>query len=255
MSLARKHRERTLARQTASAPALGSGHTSARSSTDTAADRAARQVELRLQHDLRRLKEIKARDAKIAAKRQMLPEYRDWCDGELEAGRMTVGNELGTSLAAEALPTMMVWSIDICDWARALELAAHILRFGLDMPARYNRDAATVLLEEVADAALKIQAKGEAFPIGVLQEVEELTAGIDMHDEPRAKLVKALGTEMLRAIDALEPGTSQHLATASLALCTLQRAHGLHDRVGVKDKIKLLEKILAPPAKPAASAA
>ena len=255
MSLARKHQERILAAQSATRPVSKGGSTVPTTTINSAADRAARQVELRLQHDLRRLKEIKARDAKIAAKRQMLPEYRDWCDGELQAGRMTKGNELGTSLAAEALPTMMVWSIDIGDWSRALELAAHILRFGLPMPARYNRDAATVLLEEVADAALKIQAKGEAFPIGVLQDVEELTAGVDMHDEPRAKLVKALGTEMLRSIDAIEPGTEQHIATASLALCTLQRAHELHDRVGVKDKIKRLEKILKPATEPAAPAA
>lgn len=251
MSLARQHRERTLATQAASAPATGGGLAPATvTQTATPAGRAARQITLRLQHDLRRLKEIKAISLKIAAKREMLPEYRAWCDGELEAGRMTVGDALGTSDAAEVLPTIMVWSIDVGDWQRALELAAHVLRHDVPMPARYERDAATVVLEQIATAALKVQAANRRFPLDVLEQVDELTRDVDMHDEPRAKLVKAIGTELARDAEALESGTPEHTATASLALGTLQRAQALHDRIGVKTEIKRLEKALAPSTPP-----
>jgi len=203
------------------------------------------QIQLRLQHDLRRLKEIKSIDSKIAAKRDMLPEYRSWCEALLKAGRATDGNDLGSAGADDVLPTIMVWCIDIGDWPRALELAAHVLRFDVALPARYNRDAATLVLEEIATAALKVQARGEAFPVDVLEAVDELTAGIDMHDEPRAKLAKALGTELMRRVDAIEVGTPAHLASASLALTMLQRAQDLHERIGVKGNIQRLQKALA----------
>ena len=86
MSLALKHRDRTLALQSASAPASGGGLTPS-SARRTSIDPAAGQIKLRLRHDAQRLKQIKATSAKILAKRDMLPEYRAWCDGLLEAGR------------------------------------------------------------------------------------------------------------------------------------------------------------------------
>jgi hypothetical protein len=95
MSLARRTQERILAIKAASAPASGSGFapTAATGSPPAAADQAvkptgaAAAIKLRLTHALRRLAQIKAVTLKVAAKREMLPEYRDWCDGVLEAGR------------------------------------------------------------------------------------------------------------------------------------------------------------------------
>lgn len=250
MSLARRHREATLAQQTASAPASGGGlHPAAVNRTTAAgspAERMLAEMKLRLRHDLQRLKDIRSIRLKIAAKREMLPAYRAWCDGLLEAGRMTVGNDL-SGPADDVLPTIMVWTIDTCDWPRALELAAHVLRFRISLPKRYNRDAPTLIVEQIAEEAIKLQQAGEVFPFEVLEQVEDLTRDADMFDEVRAKLNKAIGTELARTTDAVAPGSPEFIIMAERTLAVLRQAQKLHDRVGVKDKIKRLEKALAPP--------
>lgn len=245
MSLARQSRDHVLSMISASAPELGGGlnpHDLLPESAPytPAIEVAARQIAMRMRHDLQQLHETKSIDRKIAAKRKMLPEYRPWCDGLLEAGRMTNGRELGSSGADEVLPVAMVWSIDVGDWSRALELAGHVLRFNVKLPARYVRDAPTLVLEEIAEAALKAQAKGDTFPIEILEQVEELTADVDMHDEPRAKLLKAIGAELVRAA-GMSTG-DEIVPTIDRAMAVLTRAHDLHDRVGVKTMLKGLEK-------------
>ena len=205
-------------------------------------------VRLRLQHDLRRLKEIQSIQLKIAAKREMLPEYRDWIDGMLRIAR-----EEGVAVADEVLPVIMIWSIDTGDWPRALELAAHVLRHRLPLPARYERSAPALIVEEIADVAIREQNAGRTFPLDVLEEVELLTDGDDMHDEIRAKLMKAIGVELMRAADDAAPGSTEQRDAALRALDPLRRAQTLHDRVGAKGSIKRLEKIaVAAPAAPAA---
>lgn len=244
MSLARQHRERTFALQTASAPASGGGLTTRRVSTPEA--QAGAQILMRLMHDLRRLKQIKSTEQKVAAKRTMLPEYRAWCDGQLEAGRMTVGNALSdTSGAADVLPTMMVWAIDVGDYPRALELGAHVLRFGLSLPSRYQRDAATLLVEQIAEAAFAAHSAGQPFELTVLDQVADLTVGIDMHDEVRAKLEKALGYELARTADGIDGDPAATIATATRAVAALRRAQGLDPRAGTKTKVAKLDKMIA----------
>lgn len=218
-------------------------------------DPAVAQIMLRLTHDLRRLKEIASIEAKIEAKRTMLPEYRDWCDLRLAAGAATEGNVLPSTGADDVLPTAMIWSIDTGDWARALELAEHVLRFNEPLPTRYQRGAAALIVEEIASAAIKAQSRDEAFPLDVLEQVEALTAHADMHDEIRAKLMKAIGVELARAAGELEHGTPEHLAAVSKALVPLRRAQDLHDRVGTKGTIKQLQKVLANAAKEQAALA
>lgn len=245
MSLARRHQERILAAKTAFDPALGSGLTAAASAdSGSPAERAAAQIQLRLTHDLRRLKEIQSIAQRIEVKRTMLPEYQAWLDGLLAVEGAPAG------VAAEVLPVAMVWSIDTGDWSRALQLAAHVLAHKVPMPSRYQRQPAVLIAEEIAEAALKVQNIGQAFPVDVLQQVEELTTAHDMPDQVRAKLVKALGIEIARGAEAQEPGSAMFTVASALALGTLQRAQALHDRIGVKDKIKRLEKALASPAAP-----
>ena len=207
-------------------------------------DPAAAQILLRLRHDLRRLKAIQSIERKGDAKREMLPEYRAWCDHQLECGRATIGHSLGSTGADDVLPTIMIWSIDTGDWARAIELAEHVIRFDIPLPTRYQRQAAPLIAEEFAEAALKVQARGEAFPVDVLEEVELLTAEADMHDEIRAKLMKAIGTEYARKAEAALD-TPAFAEAAGRALMPLKRAQDLHGRVGVKVTIQRLEKAQA----------
>lgn len=253
MSLARQTRDHVLSLISASAPAQGGGFTPDRLHEEEgpytpAAAIAAQQIMMRLTHDLRQLKETKAIDRKIAAKRLMLPEYDPWVEGQLAAGRASEARELPLNGADDVLPTMMVWAIDTANWPRALELAEHVLRFGVALPARYERDAPTLIVEEVADAAIKIQNKGERFPLDVLERVEELTLDIDMHDQPRAKLAKAIGVELVAAADATESGPLGATILSMRALEKLRAAQHLNDRIGVKGQITRLEKALAAPA-------
>lgn len=252
MSLARKHRDRILASQMASAPALGSGLSSPASDAGTPAERAAASIAMRLQHDLRRLKEIQSIARRIDVKREMLPAYTDWVAGLLDGGR-----NAGAGIAEDVLPTVMVWLIDTGDYARALLLAEHVIAYDVPLPSRYERSAAALIVEEIADAAIRAQTAKAPFPLDVLEHVAELTADADMHDQVRAKLHKAIGTELARAADAIDPAKPEFAALAQRALDPLRRAVALHDRVGVAGQIKRLERALAPPkptTKPAGTA-
>ncbi len=246
MSLARKHRDRILASQMASAPALGSGLSHSTSSpaydAGTPAERAAASIAMRLQHDLRRLKEIQSIARRIDVKREMLPAYTDWVAGLLHGGR-----NAGAGIAEDVLPTVMVWLIDTGDYARALLLAEHVIAYDVPLPSRYERSAAALIVEEIADAAIRAQTAKAPFPLDVLENVAELTADADMHDQVRAKLHKAIGTELARAADAIDPAKPEFAALAQRALDPLRRAVALHDRVGVASQIKRLERALAPP--------
>jgi hypothetical protein len=255
MSFARRQ-EQILAMKAASAPASGGGHTrTAAVVTSAAADqlpipagntpaaRAAATVALRFRHDLQRLKQIKSKELKVAAKRQMLPDYQAWCDGLLDAGRRTESRQLEPTGADEVLPTIMVWCLDVGDWTRGLMLASFVLRFSIPMPQRYVRDAATLVLEVIADAALAAQARNDAFPLYVLEAVELLTDGIDMHDEPKAKLFKAIGAELVRA--AGEATGDAIVPTIERAISVLTRAQDKNERVGVKTMLRGLEKAKA----------
>ncbi len=247
MSLAQRKRDRILAAQTinaVTATVSGADHVPAAARSSAAgttnaspADRAAAQIALRLTHDLRRLKEIRSIDRKIAAKREMLPEYKAWVEGILAAD---VG--VGTGVGAEVLPTYMVWLIDVGSYGEALDLVPFVFRHDVQMPSRYQRDAATIVVEEIAEAAAKAQNAGTAFDLDVLLQVEELTADHDLHDEVRAKLLKAIGIEQLRIAEGMVAADSAGGLEATLV--TLREAQRLNDRIGVKDRIKRADKLL-----------
>lgn len=246
MSLARRHRERILAAQTvsaAAAPVGGAAHAPAAAplpaagATSSPAARAAQQIVLRMTHDLRTLKETRSIDMKIAKKRVMLPEYRAWIGGILAAD-----NGVGTGLAADVLPTAMVWAIDIGDYDYALTLAEFVLRHRVALPKRYERDAATLIVEEIADQAIRAQNGDQRFPLEILDRVHDLTSADDIHDQVRAKLLKAIGVEHLAAAQDLEAVPA--LCALALGLNNLREAQRLHDRIGVKDKIKRADKML-----------
>ncbi|RDE04699.1 phage terminase small subunit [Sphingomonas aracearum] len=205
-----------------------------------AVNTAAGQIMLRLVHDLRRLKAIQSIEAKVAAKREMLPEYAGWIEIQLH-----LAEQQDKAAPDEVLAVVMVWLIDTGDFTRALDLAEHMLRFDLPMPSRYQRTCAALVTEEIATAALKAQGAGAAFPIEILKRVQSLTGDTDMHDEIRAKLFKAQGSEFAREAEALPEGDPGFIPAAECALAHLARAKALHERVGVTDKIKRLEKALA----------
>jgi hypothetical protein len=239
-SLARRHRTRILAAAAATLAAASGGAAAARPASGPAATEYELQ-RARLGLDLRRLKNIQSIEAKIELKRELLPGYDAWVSGVLDAAAAGAGG-----VQDDILTQIMIWRIDIGDYEGALPLAAYVLRWNLALPERFERTAATLIAEEIAEAALKALGQGEAFPFGLLVEVDDLTADEDMPDQVRAKLNKAMGLELARSSAALEPDADGPAggkrAAMEGALRRLRRALELNSRAGVKRDIENLER-------------
>jgi hypothetical protein len=147
---------------------------------------AHEQIMHRLRMDQSALKRVQSDQAKAAMKRQLLPHYEGWIEGTLDgdSGRQD-----------EVIVTLMVWAIDAGDYALAARIGRYVVTHGLLMPDRFNRTAATVLVDEICDPIL-VQVKADDTTdvtpyLAVLDEVADFTAGSDMPDVVRAKLCKA----------------------------------------------------------------
>lgn len=189
---------------------------------------------VKLAEDKRRLHELQSIERRIEVKRTLLPEYVPWVDGVL-AGNQGVQDDV--------LMTVMVWSIDVGDFERALNIAAYAIEHKLAMPDQYKRSTGCLIAEEFADRALR-----NADGIGPeltswLTVAQMLTDREDMPDEVRAKLRKAIGY-----------GHDQG-GNKTAALEYLQQALALHDKVGVKKDIERIEREIKNSAPPPAGVA
>jgi len=193
-------------------------------------------MQAQLHEHLRTLKNIHSVEKKIEAKRAMLADFEPYLDGVLQAN---------SGAQDVVLSTVLVWHIDVGNWARALQLARYALVHGLKLPDQYNRDLPTLLIDEYADAALAGKLTGEDA-LKHLSAVGELTQARDAPDQARAKLHKAVGWALLGKtamadVDPknLPPGTCQ------AALTHLLRAIELWPQVGVKKDVERLQRRLA----------
>lgn len=178
----------------------------------------------KLYDDSRRLKEIQSIERKIEVKREILPEYDDWVSGALNGGR---GGQ------DDVLVTVMVWFLDTGNYDDALRIAAYVIAHDLVLPDQYERNVATVVVDEISDAALRAQKDGKAFTLQILKEVDGLTSTIDMPDQARAKLHKALGAEYHRAKELVQAKDHYQVALR------------LNEKIGVKRLITELEAEIA----------
>ncbi|HBS7309565.1 TPA: terminase [Klebsiella quasipneumoniae subsp. quasipneumoniae] len=201
---------------------------------------AHEQIMHRLRMDQSALKRVQSDQAKAAMKRQLLPHYEGWIEGTLDgdSGRQD-----------EVIVTLMVWAIDAGDYVLAARIGRYVVTHGLLMPDRFNRTAATVLVDEICDPIL-VQVKADDTTdvtpnLAVLDEVAEFTAGSDMPDVVRAKLCK------VRAF-ALRNGTTEEQITA---LELLRQALTLDAGAGVKKEIDRLARVVKKAAAAAAGAA
>ncbi|MBB3185760.1 tetratricopeptide (TPR) repeat protein [Halomonas fontilapidosi] len=218
-SPARKHYQRATAAQAAGA-------------ADPRAAQSGEQYELHaaaLWEARRTLKGIKSLEAKVAKKRELLPEFEAYVAGVLEGGQ---------GAADHVLMTVMLWRLDVGDLEGGIEVAEYALRHGLDTPDRFERDTASIVAEQVAEEGLaRLEAtEGDTLPevaadlVMYLARAEALTADADMHDQIRAKLHKALGYAHRDSRNLEE------------ALEHLRRALQLNERAGVKKDIERLER-------------
>ncbi|QIY78330.1 terminase endonuclease subunit [Chromobacterium violaceum] len=177
---------------------------------------------VKLAEDKRRLKDIQSTERKAEVKREILPEYAPWVDGALEGGK---------GQADIVLMTVLVWRIDAGDYGGALDIAEYALRHNLPMPDRFERTTATVIAEEIAEAAKRARDGKQPFDVQTLTYTAELTASHDMPDQVRAKLLKEIGL----ALAGSDPAA---------ALEHLRRAQQLYDSVGVKKDIERIERAI-----------
>lgn len=189
---------------------------------------------VKLAEDKRRLHELQSIERRIEVKRTLLPEYVSWIDGVL-AGNQGVQDDV--------LMTVMVWSIDVGDYERALTIAGYAIDHKLAMPDQYKRSTGCLIAEEIADQALRGKDGISAELTSWLTVAQMLTTTEDMPDEVRAKLAKAIGY-----------GLDQGGAKAE-ALEQLRRALELHAKVGVKKDIERIEREIKNLATPPAGAA
>ncbi|EIV7249677.1 TPA: terminase [Klebsiella pneumoniae] len=190
---------------------------------------AHEQIIHRLRMDQSALRRVQSDQAKAAMKRQLLPHYEGWIEGTLD------GN---SGRQDEVIVTLMVWAIDAGDYALAARIGRYVVTHGLLMPDRFNRTAATVLVDEICDPIL-VQVKADDATdvtpyLAVLDEVADFTSGSDMPDVVRAKLCKA------RAF-ALRNGTTEEQTTA---LELLRQALTLDAGAGVKKEIDRLARVV-----------
>ena len=190
---------------------------------------AHEQIMHRLRMDQSALRRVQSDQAKAAMKRQLLPHYEGWIEGTLDgdSGRQD-----------EVIVTLMVWALDAGDYALAARIGRYVVTHGLLMPDRFNRTAATVLVDEICDPIL-VQVKADDTTdvtpyLAALDDVADFTAGSDMPDVVRAKLCKA------RAF-ALRNGTTEEQTTA---LALLRQALTLDAGAGVKKEIERLARVV-----------
>lgn len=188
-----------------------------------------------LGQDLRRLGDIESIDRKIEAKRGMIGAYLPWVEGALQG-------DAGTQ--DEIVSTMLIWAIDVADWDLALRLAHYVLAHGIALPERYSRKPATLIAEEFAEAGLTTPA---TVDLETLQEVSGLTAEHDMHDQVRAKLLKAIGLALKAQAEAFDPTAESAVAGGKAALIDGALTHfraalAKNAKVGVKKTIEALER-------------
>lgn len=222
-SPARRHFQRVTAAKAAGDAAIGQPQNGPQFELMMAALYDARQS----------LKKVKSTEAKIALKRQLLPQFAPYIEGVLEGGN---------GAKDEVLTTVLVWRFDIGDLSGALDIAAYALAHKLDMPDRFERDTESIVAEQLAEEVLGQLARlgddtdqAERQALGtqlasLLVRAREMLNGADMHDQISAKFYKAYGYALR---DAGCPGA---------AIEQLKRALELNERSGVKRDIEQLER-------------
>ncbi len=180
------------------------------------------------------LKNIQSQEGKADAKRQLLGDYAPYVAGVLEAGR---------GAQDEVLTTVMVWRIDVGDYAGALDIAGYVLKHGLTMPDRFERSTGCLIAEEVANAALKALKGGGDFDLALLVRTQSLTDDQDMPDEARAKLHLAMAKAELKQVnpEQLDAAAAEKLKSVE---AMLGRAIELHDKCGAKKDLEQVQRLL-----------
>ena len=222
---------------------------SAKAAAETAAEFGTMQEQsfyelqlAQLNNDRHRLKQIQSTEAKIQLKKALVPTYLPYIDGIIEANK---------SVQDVVFMTVLVWCIDVENYAKALEMAEFALVHNMIMPDRFERKTATLVTEEIANAFLKQLKTNAEVDIAVLQQLEKIVIRtdidakvLDMPDQVKAKLFVALGKAKIKLIESKDEPSQSDLAFAQDAQAYLERAIELDDKCGGKQDLKTMETFL-----------
>lgn len=209
------------------------------------------------EHD-RKIQSITNRADKIAYKRQIMPEFIAHIDGLIDGMKNN-----NAAVQDEIFAYYMIWSIDIGDYEKGLEMAQLAFEFDIKMPARFKSELQVFLVEtftRLADDAIILN---ENFPIKFLVQIDKMLNGINLADQKRAKLYKSIGLLHLNQARALKNKIAEELKAnnddfdllhfeaeeeiqAGEAYEYLKKASGLHQDFGAKSELKSLAKRFNP---------
>lgn len=178
------------------------------------------QLKLLYEHK-RRLKTVQSSERKAEVKASFIPEYRDYLAGVVQSD---------SGQANDVLTTVMLWCIDAGEYSQGLDLAEYVFKHDISMPDQYERTAPTLVAEEIANQALKFADSETPVALQHLERTSELVAELDIYDQVRAKLMKALGITYGKHKDN------------ERAIHHLKKALELDEKSGVKKLILEFEK-------------
>jgi hypothetical protein len=178
-----------------------------------------------LKNDIHVLRSIQSQEKRAEAKKELIPKHMPYVEGVIKSGAKVEHDEVIT--------TIMLWCFDCGLFDQGLSLAEYALQNELKMPDSFSRSTATVIVEEIGNAARVAHKAGEDFNLGTLEKAFELTSEHDMPDEVRAKLYVGLGRSSLKK-ESYRPAVSY-----------FETALKLHENCGCKQELQKAEKLLA----------
>lgn len=175
-----------------------------------------------LKNDIHVLRSIQSQEKRAEVKVKLIPKHMPYILGVVQSGAKVEQDEVIT--------TIMLWCFDCGLFNQGLGLAEYALQNDLKMPDSFSRSTATVIVEEIGNAARIAHKASKDFSLETLEKAFELTYKHDMPDEVRAKLYVALGRSSLKK------------EFFKSAVSYFETALKLHENCGCKQELQKAEK-------------
>ena len=174
----------------------------------------------KLQVDQQCLAKIRSHQQRMKVKRELLQNYEAYLQGVLAGSHELQGR------TDSVLVWCTLWTLDIGEVRRGLQLASCALQRDMDTPEGFKRSLLETLSEEASKAILLAN---PADYVSELEQLWQLSQGKDLQDKIRARLAKAYGL----ALFATQPEQAAQLLSQAQALCST---------IGVKGYLKQLQQ-------------
>ncbi len=147
LSPARRHRLQALAaKEAAKADEFGG----------VRPDASVYQLQLtELKNDIHVLRSIQSQEKRAEAKKELIPKHMPYVLGIVQSGAKVEQDEVIT--------TIMLWCFDCGLFNQGLSLAEYALEQNLKMPDSFSRSTASIVAEEIGNAAHKAYQDGQVF--------------------------------------------------------------------------------------------